>query len=83
MPGMATSAELDALGVARGEEAAILFLQLMQRHHVAGVEMAQAADRQLNAGAVKQTAREMIQAQSREIGEMTLMLAQLGAPPLP
>lgn len=82
MPGMATVAELDALSAARGRDAEVLFLQLMQRHHIAGVAMAQAADAQLTAGVVKQVAQEMIQGQSEETGVMTLMLGQLGARPI-
>nr|WP_038169464.1 DUF305 domain-containing protein [Tomitella biformata] len=83
MPGMANSAELDALAAARGPDSEVLFLQLMHRHHVAGVQMAQAADQRLEAGTVKQAAREMIQEQSRETGVLTLLLDQRGVPPLP
>lgn len=82
MPGMASAAELDALAAARGLESAALFLQLMHRHHVAGVQMAQAADQRLESGPVQQAAREMIQDQSHEVGVMTLLLDQLGVGPL-
>lgn len=40
MPGMATAAELEALGAARGTEADLLFLDLMTRHHEGALEMA-------------------------------------------
>jgi len=83
MPGMATRAEIDALTDARGRDAAVLFLQLMQRHHVGGVAMARAAEGRLADGPVRQTAREMITEQSQEAGTMALMLTQLGAPLLP
>lgn len=83
MPGMATRADLDALAAARGRDAAMLFLQLMQRHHVGGVAMAQAADGRLTDGPVRRTAREMITEQSQEAGTMALLLAQFGAPLLP
>lgn len=83
MPGMATRTELDALAAARGRDAAVLFLQLMQRHHVGGVTMAQAAEQRLPDGPVRQTAREMITEQSQEAGTMALMLSQLDAPLLP
>ncbi|MET7768433.1 DUF305 domain-containing protein [Nocardia sp. NPDC005366] len=76
MPGMATQAELDALSAARGAEAEIQFLRLMQRHHYGGVQMAQAADRQLSSGIVKQAARDMLDTQSRESGLLGLLLAQ-------
>ncbi|WP_327140005.1 DUF305 domain-containing protein [Nocardia sp. NBC_01327] len=82
MPGMATLAELDALSAARGAAAETLFLQLMLRHHRGGVAMAQAADKQVASGPVKETARAMITAQSQEAGIMTLLLAQRGAQPL-
>ncbi|MFI6362235.1 DUF305 domain-containing protein [Nocardia sp. NPDC050630] len=73
MPGMATQSELDALAAAHGTDAQALFLQLMQRHHVGGIQMAQAADRQLSSGIVKQAARDMIDTQSREVGLMMLL----------
>lgn len=76
--GMATRAELDALAAARGRDAELLFLRLMQRHHYGGVAMAQTADGLLTAGPVKQAAREMITEQTREIGTIGLLLAQLG-----
>ncbi|WP_433567805.1 DUF305 domain-containing protein [Nocardia sp. CA-151230] len=82
MPGMATQAELDALAAARGRDAEVLFLQLMLRHHRGGVAMAQAADRLLASGPVKEAARGMITAQSQESGLMTIMLAQRDAQPL-
>ncbi|PTR25794.1 uncharacterized protein (DUF305 family) [Rhodococcus sp. OK519] len=83
MPGMATRAEIDALASTGGRDAEILFLQLMQRHHVGGVAMAQAAESQLSDGPVRQTAREMLTTQSQEAGTMALMLTQFGAPLLP
>ena len=81
MPGMATQAELDQLSAARGRAAAILFLQLMQRHHQGGIGMARVADALLTEGVVKQVAREMITAQTQESGLMALLLAQLEASP--
>lgn len=79
MPGMATQAELDSLTAARGRTAAILFLQLMQRHHEGGIAMARVADALLADGVVKQVAREMITAQTQESGLMALLLAELEA----
>ncbi|MFC9894966.1 DUF305 domain-containing protein [Nocardia sp. NPDC127579] len=79
MPGMATTTELDALAAARGRDADILFLQLMIRHHQGGISMAQAADALLASGPVKETARAMFQAQSQELGVMSVMLTQLQA----
>ncbi|WP_019926079.1 DUF305 domain-containing protein [Nocardia sp. BMG111209] len=74
MPGMATQADLDALAHATGRDAAILFLNLMQRHHYGGIAMAQAADHLLTSGVVKQAARDMITTQSRETGLLGLLL---------
>ncbi|GAB3203601.1 DUF305 domain-containing protein [Nocardia tengchongensis] len=82
MPGMATQTELDALAVARGKDAEVLFLQLMLRHHRGGVAMAKAADQLVASGPVKEAARGMIAAQSQEAGLMTIMLAQRNAQPL-
>ncbi|MEV6428123.1 DUF305 domain-containing protein [Nocardia sp. NPDC051463] len=83
MPGMATMSELDALAIARGRDAAILFLQLMFRHHQGGLTMSQAADRLLRAGPVEESARSMFQSQSQEVGVISVLLTQLGAHPLP
>ncbi|MFC8527419.1 DUF305 domain-containing protein [Nocardia sp. NPDC057227] len=76
--GMATRAELDALAAARGRDAEVVFLRLMQRHHYGGVAMARGADGLLTAGPVKQAAREMVTEQTREIGMIGLLLAQYG-----
>lgn len=76
MPGMATQAELAALAAARGADAESLFLQLMRRHHLGGIQMAQAAERQLSSGIVKQAARDMLDTQSREIGVLGLLLSR-------
>ena len=82
MPGMATLDELDELSAARGRDAEVRFLQLMQRHHAGAVAMARAAAEQLTGGTVAQFARGTMQEQSREAGLMTLMLEQRAATPL-
>lgn len=83
MPGLASQAELDALSAARGRDAEVLFLQLMYRHHQGGIAMAQAADRVIASGPVKEATRGMIVAQSQECGLMGLLLTQRNAQPLP
>ncbi|GAB2729044.1 DUF305 domain-containing protein [Nocardia thraciensis] len=83
MPGLASRAELDALSAARGRDAEILFLQLMYRHHQGGIAMAQAADREIASGAVKEAVRGMIVSQSQECGLMAVLLSQRGTQPLP
>ncbi|WP_067562512.1 DUF305 domain-containing protein [Nocardia acidivorans] len=82
MPGMATMRELDALSADKGADAETYFLQLMLRHHRGGVAMAQAADKLVKSGPVKESARAMITEQSQEAGIMTLLLAQRGVQPL-
>ncbi|MGV9408362.1 DUF305 domain-containing protein [Nocardia sp. NPDC003693] len=77
MPGMATQADLDALSAARGRDASVLFLQLMRRHHLGGVAMAQSADRLITGGIVKQAARDMGSSQGQEIGLMGLLLSSV------
>ncbi|MEU1985650.1 DUF305 domain-containing protein [Nocardia sp. NPDC019395] len=81
MPGMATQEQLDALSAARGRDAAVLFLKLMDSHHQGGIAMARVADAMLTGGVVKQVAREMISAQTQESGLMALLAAQLEAAP--
>ncbi|WP_280370174.1 DUF305 domain-containing protein [Nocardia wallacei] len=76
MPGMATQTDLDALAAARGRDAEVLFLALMQRHHYGGIQMAKAADRSLDGGIVEQAAREMYDTQTREAGLLGLLLDQ-------
>lgn len=82
MPGMATMADLDGLAAASGREGEVLFLQLMHRHHLGGVAMAQAADAAFSGGPVKQAARDMIATQRQEAGLMSVLLAQRGGQPL-
>lgn len=77
MPGMATQADLDALSAARGRDASVLFLQLMRRHHLGGVAMAQSADQLITGGIVKQAARDMGSSQGQEIGLMGLLLSSV------
>ncbi|MFC6422101.1 DUF305 domain-containing protein [Ornithinimicrobium tianjinense] len=70
MPGMASPTEIQALTDATGREAEVLFLQLMTTHHMAGVEMAQAALDQADDPRVHALAGRMVTAQE---GEVTLM----------
>lgn len=78
MPGMATDAELDRLREASGRDAAILFLQLMIRHHEGGVEMARAVLAQSTRDEVVTMARSIDSTQAGEIALMRDMLAALG-----
>ncbi|GAA3426697.1 DUF305 domain-containing protein [Streptosporangium sandarakinum] len=83
MPGMATPEELKKLREAAGKDQEILFLQLMIRHHVGGVEMAEALLRQSDRPEVATLARHIVQGQTGEITLMTDMLRKRGAQPLP
>lgn len=74
MPGMATAGELAALEAATGAAAERLYLELMIRHHQAGVVMAQAiVDRSDNA-AVTSLAKSIITAQQSEADYMFRLL---------
>lgn len=81
MPGMATPQEIDQLTDAEGEQAEVLFLQLMTTHHLAGVEMAEAAVDLAAEQPLIALAQGMADAQESEIGLMTDMLADRGAEP--
>ncbi|MGI8948790.1 MAG: DUF305 domain-containing protein [Ornithinimicrobium sp.] len=81
MPGMASLAEMDELGATSGEQAEVLFLQMMITHHVAGVEMAQAAVDEADDPQVVQLAQAMVAGQQSEIDLMVSMLADRDAEP--
>jgi uncharacterized protein (DUF305 family) len=70
MPGMAAPGELAALEAATGAAAERLYLELMIRHHQAGVTMARAVlDRSDNV-AVTSLARSVVTAQQSEVDYM-------------
>lgn len=79
MPGMATPAEMEQLAAAEGEEADILYLQLMTTHHIAGVEMADAALELVDHPEVTRLAQAMSNAQESEIRLMAEMLTERGS----
>ncbi|MFD3947022.1 DUF305 domain-containing protein [Streptomyces sp. NPDC058579] len=81
MPGMATDTELDRLRKASGEEAEILYLQLMIDHHKGGVHMAQGCVDKCSVEVEKNLAQGMVEAQESEIGLMTQLLKERGAKP--
>lgn len=81
MPGMATDAELDRLRAAEGEEADVLFLQLMITHHLGGVQMAQAAVDTVSHPDVLRLAETMVITQESEVDLMARLLAERGAAP--
>lgn len=81
MPGMATLAEMEMLDLVEGEEAEILFLQLMITHHLAGADMAQAAVNEADEPEVVQLSETMVAGQRAEIDLMVSMLDDRGAEP--
>lgn len=81
MPGMASPSEIQQLTDSSGQEAEVLFLQLMTTHHLAGVEMAQAALDTASQPQVVAAAQRMVDAQSREISLMRDMLLERDAEP--
>lgn len=83
MPGMATPEELSRLKSLSGKELDIYFLQLMLRHHQGAVPMAQYAVQHAGVGYVRDLAQKMVTSQSYEVTQMTKMLTERGATPLP
>lgn len=79
MPGMASPEEISRLTAAQGPDAEILYLQLMTTHHIAGVEMAEAAVADGGEAGLVSLARTMVEAQGSEISLMHDMLAERGA----
>lgn len=79
MPGMATPAQMEELRSLEGEAADILYLQLMTTHHIAGVDMAQAALDGGVEGEVRRLSATMVTGQESEIALMTDMLHDRGA----
>lgn len=83
MPGMATREQMNALAAAGGQEAEVLFLQLMIPHHISGVDMAQAAADKAETEIVRNLAQGMADAQASEIRYMNELLQERGQEPVP
>ncbi|WP_433574934.1 DUF305 domain-containing protein [Nocardia brasiliensis] len=83
MPGMASMQELDQLSAARGRDAEVLFLQLMLRHHLGGIIMAEALLTKVTSGPVREAASEIAYSQRQESGLMNGMLTARAAVPAP
>jgi uncharacterized protein (DUF305 family) len=82
MPGMATPAQLEELQTAHGEAASVLYLQLMIRHHLGGIEMAQYALDHAEVDQVRQLAETIVTSQQAEVSAMNDMLVERGAEPI-
>jgi uncharacterized protein (DUF305 family) len=83
MPGMATPEQLQRLRQATGKAKEILFLQLMIRHHEAGIVMAEVAVERASRPEVRDLAQKIINGQQGEIRVLTDFLRKRGARPLP
>jgi uncharacterized protein (DUF305 family) len=81
MPGMASPEDLDRLRTEPTAAAEVLFLELMTVHHVAGVDMAQAALEGTEEPDVVLLAESMVRSQQAEIDVMSDLLAARGAAP--
>ena len=79
MPGMATPAELAALGSTTGRDAEARFFDLMIEHHRAGVTMAEAAAERATAPKVVRLAELIAAGQREEILELQSLERQLAA----
>ncbi|WP_165700162.1 DUF305 domain-containing protein [Ornithinimicrobium ciconiae] len=78
MAGMANPEQMESLRTAEGEAADVLYLQLMTTHHIAGVEMAEAALDGGVDGEVRRLAAAMVNGQESEIELMLGMLEVRG-----
>ncbi|WP_155339960.1 DUF305 domain-containing protein [Acrocarpospora corrugata] len=83
MPGMASPEELAKLRAATGDASAVLFLQLMIRHHEGGVDMARGLLKLSSRSEVRTMAQHIVDGQSAEITLMKGMLQARGGQPLP
>ncbi|MBR8740518.1 DUF305 domain-containing protein [Nocardiopsis sp. MG754419] len=78
MPGLATSEQLVELDDAEGEEAEVLFLELMIAHHLGGIEMAEAEVELGREDLVVDFAQGMVDAQLSEVENMERLLEMRG-----
>jgi uncharacterized protein (DUF305 family) len=82
MPGMASDDELKKLKSSTGKDFDILWCQLMLRHHLGGIHMAEVAAKDASDSAVRDSAAKMQAAQTYDISALTEKLKDLGAQPL-
>ncbi len=82
MPGMASTAELAKLRAAKGRTVDILFCQLMIRHHLGGVHMAEGLLTQGHDDQVRALANTIKTGQAYEINALRDLLTRLHAKPL-
>ena len=80
MPGLATEAQMAQLREATGEDATVLFVELMTRHHVAGIHMAEYAAEHASSKGLRALAASMARNQAIEVNEMRTVVEQQGLP---
>ncbi|GII20836.1 DUF305 domain-containing protein [Planosporangium mesophilum] len=81
MPGMASDEELTKLNTATGKDFDILFCQLMTRHHLGGIHMADEILKQSDNPDILMLVQSMKSGQQNEINIFNSILARLGAKP--
>jgi uncharacterized protein (DUF305 family) len=79
MPGMASDAELTRLNTLTGKDFDILFCQLMIRHHLGGIHMAEAVLQESSNSDVVALATSMKEGQQKEITIFNNLLTSMGA----
>lgn len=82
MPGMATSEQIAQLSSLPVDQAEVLFLQLMIRHHQGGVDMAEAVLDRSDQEQVVRLAARIVTSQKTEIDTMNDMLVARGQQPI-
>lgn len=79
MPGMATQAEMSQLRAAKGKDVDILFLKMIQKHHLGGIHMVEGVLAKSTNPEVTWLAGTMKAGQQREITVIQQLLKDLGA----
>lgn len=76
MPGMASPEDIDRLRQLSGNEAEVLYLELMIKHHQGGITMAKSALELAKDESVLQLAKSIVDSQQAEIDVMQTMLKE-------
>jgi len=82
MPGMATTDQIDQLRHLSGSAVDVLFCQLMLRHHLGGIHMAETIVKLSHEKQVTDLATTMMNNQQFEVTNLRAKLDKLGAQPL-
>lgn len=77
MPGLATDAEMARLATTKGREAGALFLAMMSRHHLGGIDMARYAAEHGSDHILVNLAGSMVRNQASEIAEYSQLRRRL------